>query len=811
MSKTAKVILTALILVLTISFIGSSKAHADDIQDIDIIIEKGLSITDAYASEAYVWAADVSEFIEKHKDSSVYQYIKYLCGEIKNYSLTSSNAKNKIIGALSYLKSVLNCESSKSPLTLIDESTCLTDAYAPEVYEWAFNVEALAKNYPDSSVYNNLIYLCGEIKNYSLTSSNAKNKIIADLTVLDNETIASSLLTDMRIAATPNKLTYVEGETFSPDGLRLIATFMDIHKDGTTVSSEKPVINYIVDTSTKLKIDDTKWVISYTYEGKTISVYQDITVTKTISASEYNNKTVTGSDVKKAINDFANEKVAILVNNLAFNETATTGSPHIIQSSLGAENYNKTTVSTIEMSGNRGETSSGKVSGYTTNGKDCCNIWFVNYNAILGVKNMSNGRIEITKNLAIKDLYMDTITGDYILLSGFATSDNGDVQYYLNSKVSNDKNSALYIDDDATYQSNLIKDKEGNTLGIVFLQKTLGSSYTPSLLYSSITSISVASKPKKTEYVIGEAFNPKGLKVNAKYKNEWSDGSVTYTTKKNVDYTVDTETPLKKSDKKWVITVKNLQTSVKIKVKSSTPKLNKTKLTLTPGDVFQLKVYGTEKYVMWTSEGDVTVTSDGLVKVSKTGTGTITATVGSGKKNTKLKCKVTVKPKLTADKSVIFLEMDEYETITVDTSKLAQNESFQLYPGRHGYVNLVLENDNTYNIVPKYTSYTEMILYSISSNGTKYVQTTIPTFVYNKNYKDDAAVYYYSYGNYQGIKAVRFSFDGDNTIIIADSDLAANFNKNSHYDKNNDNVRLISKEKFEKIIKKAIKENALIY
>lgn len=189
--------------------------------------------------------------------------------------------------------------------------------------------------------------------------------------------------------------------------------------------------------------------------------------------SDYNNKVVRGRALKQAIDNFANEEVAILVNNLAFNGTATTGSPNTIQSSLGTDNYNKTTVSTIETSGNGGETSSGKVSGYTTTGKDCSNVWFVNYNAVLGAKNSSNGKNEITKNLTIKDLYKDTTTGGYVFLNDFVTSDNGDVQYYLVTTPLSKKGDVQYVADSASYQANLIKNSSGEIMGIVFIQRKI--------------------------------------------------------------------------------------------------------------------------------------------------------------------------------------------------------------------------------------------------------------------------------------------------------------------------------------------------
>lgn len=59
-------------------------------------------------------------------------------------------------------------------------------------------------------------------------------------------------------------------------------------------------------------------------------------------------------------------------------------------------------------------------------------------------------------------------------------------------------------------------------------------------------------------------------------------------------------------------------------------KLNKTKLTMNIGGVYQLKVSGTNKKVIWSStDSKVASVSSGKVKAKKTGTATIIAKIGS--------------------------------------------------------------------------------------------------------------------------------------------------------------------------------------
>ena len=75
-------------------------------------------------------------------------------------------------------------------------------------------------------------------------------------------------------------------------------------------------------------------------------------------------------------------------------------------------------------------------------------------------------------------------------------------------------------------------------------------------------------------------------------------------------------------------------------VYAASVKLNKTKLTMNIGGVYQLKVSGTNKKVIWSStDSKVASVSSGKVKAKKTGTATIIAKIGSKK----LKCQVKVK------------------------------------------------------------------------------------------------------------------------------------------------------------------------
>lgn len=93
-----------------------------------------------------------------------------------------------------------------------------------------------------------------------------------------------------------------------------------------------------------------------------------------------------------------------------------------------------------------------------------------------------------------------------------------------------------------------------------------------------LENIFIAKKPKKIVYKEGEKFDKTGMAVNAIYKNIWSNGYVEYKTVNNIDYKVNTSSPLMKGDLDWMVTffdkgVKKA-TTVKITVKKKKSKKN---------------------------------------------------------------------------------------------------------------------------------------------------------------------------------------------------------------------------------------------
>lgn len=115
---------------------------------------------------------------------------------------------------------------------------------------------------------------------------------------------------------------------------------------------------------------------------------------------------------------------------------------------------------------------------------------------------------------------------------------------------------------------------------------------------TKLTSISITSQPKKTVYTDGDAFKTDGLSIKGTYAKTYSDGSVTYEDKDNMDYSL-SSTYLSVGQTAITATVtsdgitKSVDIPVTVNAKLNSTKLssikiasNPTKLTYNEGDKF---------------------------------------------------------------------------------------------------------------------------------------------------------------------------------------------------------------------------------
>lgn len=192
--------------------------------------------------------------------------------------------------------------------------------------------------------------------------------------------------------------------------------------------------------------------------------------------SDYNNKVVRGRAVKQALENFASEEVAILINNLAFNGVSTTQSELNFSAVAGAVNADKTNYFAVPISTDLGASASGQyASGYTTNGQNCAKVRYMNYNAVLTLNPEATGagRLVQSGDASYKSIYKDSTTGGMVFTSDFLTGPGGDITYYLVTTPLQKKGDVQYVADSASYQASLIRNAAGEIMGIVFTQRKI--------------------------------------------------------------------------------------------------------------------------------------------------------------------------------------------------------------------------------------------------------------------------------------------------------------------------------------------------
>ncbi len=159
---------------------------------------------------------------------------------------------------------------------------------------------------------------------------------------------------------------------------------------------------------------------------------------------------------------------------------------------------------------------------------------------------------------------------------------------------------------------------------------------------AAISSIKITSLPTKTTYTVGDSFDTAGLVVEAKYTDGTAFEIAGYTCSgynlsKAGSYTV--KVSYGAFSDTFTITVKEKN------IPPTSITLERVELTLIVGDTYEmsytlLPADTTQKTVLWTSSNHSAISvSDGVIKASKTGSATVTATTQNGLQAV---CKVTV-------------------------------------------------------------------------------------------------------------------------------------------------------------------------
>lgn len=201
----------------------------------------------------------------------------------------------------------------------------------------------------------------------------------------------------------------------------------------------------------------------------TVGVQDNLAVVSESSFEDYNDKIVTGTQVKSAVTTFAGKSVGILIHNTAMDKVVKPYSEHksVQLYTLAEDGQNEDVGADSQIV----DSPTGSLTAFSA---PADGSYYINYNALFGSvakeSETIDGATDITPNtgatLKLKDgIY--TAGG----LSFAVDSANGKVAFDNTVGGFGRTGNCEYIAPTAKYDANLIKDEAGTTIGIVFTQR----------------------------------------------------------------------------------------------------------------------------------------------------------------------------------------------------------------------------------------------------------------------------------------------------------------------------------------------------
>ena len=190
----------------------------------------------------------------------------------------------------------------------------------------------------------------------------------------------------------------------------------------------------------------------------TVGVQDNLNAVSDSAFEDYNDKIVTGTMVKSAVQNFAGKSVAILINTNAMDKDVKSYAAH---ESISVWSLSGTGSTAGAITPVANAVTGGNVVGAST-GLDTTGVgagYFVNYNAQLDRADSANG-----KTMKLKD-------GVYVTDYAFAIDAAGKVTYDNTIGGFSRTGNCEYLSPSAKFTANLIKDTSGTAIGIVFEQQ----------------------------------------------------------------------------------------------------------------------------------------------------------------------------------------------------------------------------------------------------------------------------------------------------------------------------------------------------
>ena len=203
----------------------------------------------------------------------------------------------------------------------------------------------------------------------------------------------------------------------------------------------------------------------------TVGVQDNLAAVSESSFDDYNDKIVTGTMVKSAVQNFTGKSVAILINTTAMDKGVKPYNTHEnIRSFMILNNkYDSTTGGTATGSyqelGGAAALNITSQGGTTAKKAGTGEHYYVNYNALLGTADNS-GKISQQGSLILADGIYNAVEMPFAVNTA-----DGKVMFDYSVGGFSRTGNCEYLAPTAKFDANLIKDETGTTIGIVFTQR----------------------------------------------------------------------------------------------------------------------------------------------------------------------------------------------------------------------------------------------------------------------------------------------------------------------------------------------------
>lgn len=195
----------------------------------------------------------------------------------------------------------------------------------------------------------------------------------------------------------------------------------------------------------------------------TVGVQDNLAVVSESAFEDYNDKIVTGTMVKSAVQNFTGKSVGILINTTAMDKEV---KPYVSHASLQV--YKIKNDGTCDCAITPATGKSANLGNKITDGH-----YYVNYNALFGATAATDSKTGVTtvtkaanSSITLKDGIYNAVGLPFAIDAG-----TGKVQFDYSVGGFSRTGNCEYLNATAKFDANLIKDETGTTIGIVFTQR----------------------------------------------------------------------------------------------------------------------------------------------------------------------------------------------------------------------------------------------------------------------------------------------------------------------------------------------------